>query len=674
MPHPQLFPQPRHIDVLDGSPISVDRWELGQVDPALDGYTAAITALFAERARPGRALPVTVARDATLGAEGYRLRVTPGGVHLEAAEPLGALQGARTLADLLDATDGRVSPMTIADSPSLAWRGILVESYWGSDLMTLEDWKDLVDRLGALKLNTLAISIYGCWDLRHDRDRGEFLFVPLSDFPELRTPHRYRSWDPQTRSEIVMDYLPRMFAEDLFGQVAAYAASRGMRVIPLFGGPGHSSYLPRALPALSAVDDDGEPTGFGYCVTDPARTDVLRAVLRNVVEQHLVPNGITTMAVPGDEFYPIINVDPEDPTKEFSPYCRCPGCRDLSPGELLVRYLVLVAELLEGYGIRALNWQDSLEREDAFDLYEQALSESAVPAPIVSWWRYNEPIPVVDGDRPWETWVTPSPGIIGSLFAQNLALNIEQMLRSGARAGATGVLAYSMPDPAMHRNFAFLADASWNLEGSGGASGFDRRWVARVCPHDQATADLAYRLGDSIIGCYALMNYVANHLLPYFSTAPYGATTFPDDLVQPLSVPTPAFTSVLRQIRDTVRESMALMPPTRPLAGWPDPRGTWLAEGERLATTADLFLRLVELARRLHDVAPAALEDEIAALERDGEALLAHVAATKVGYQQPSVLREHLGLVGELRGALERLAAAPHKLPARTGSWHAWLF
>ncbi|GAB2601249.1 glycoside hydrolase family 20 zincin-like fold domain-containing protein [Pseudactinotalea suaedae] len=669
-----LIPRPRSVEWLTDETHQVDGWRLVGTPPALSTYADAAAAVLAGSADEPERRPVVVAHDDSLPSEGYRLHVRPEGVDLAAADARGLLHGARTLADLLDASGGSVPAVAIEDHPEIAWRGILVESYWGSDMMTLEDWQTLIDRLAGLKLNVLAISLYGCWDLRHDRDRGEFQFVPLSDFPELQTPHRYRTWDPSSRTEIQLDYLPRMFSEDLFASVAAYATSRGMRVVPLFGGPGHSSYLPRAVPGLSAVTEEGSPTGFGYCVTDPGRTEVLLSVFRNLVEQHLLPQGITTLAIPGDEFYPIINVDPDDPMREYSPYCRCCGCRDLTPGELLIRYLTLVGDFLAGYGIRMLNWQDSLVREDAVPAYADALRDSDALRPIVSWWRYNEPIPVIEPHDAWDTWVTPSPGVIGSLFAQNFALNIEQMLRSGLRAGVDGVLAYSMPDPAMHRNFAYLADAAWRHTGSGGAVDFDARWAARVCPEAPEAVGLAYRVGDSVIASYPLMNYLANHLLPYFSTAPYGATTFPDDLVRPLSVATPAFTSVLRQIRDTMRESMALMPPIRPIAGWPDPRETWLAEGERLAAHADLFLRLIELSRRLHDESLADLEEEIVALEAAGEALLEHVAATKVSYQRASVLREHLGLVGELRPALARLAAEPAKLAVKTGSWHAWLF
>jgi len=669
-----LFPRPRKVEWLADRPRQVEGWRLIGTPSALSTYADAAAAILDPPTGEGEPTPVAVTHDGSLPHEGYRLLVGSDGVALTAADALGVLHGARTLADLLDASGGRVPAAAIEDHPELAWRGVLVESYWGSDMMSLEDWRALIDRLAGLKLNVLGISLYGCWDLRHDRDRGEFLFVPLSDFPELQTPHRYRTWDPASRTEIELDYLPRMFSEDLFASVANYAASRGMRVVPLFGGPGHSSYLPRAIPGLSAVSEDGTPTGFGYCVTDPGRTELLLSVFRNLIEQHLLPQGITTLAIPGDEFYPIINVDPEDPMRELTPYCRCAGCRDLTPGELLIRYLTLLGELLARYGIRMLNWQDSLVREGAVPAYADALADSDALRPIVSWWRYNEPIPVIEPHAAWETWVTPSPGVIGSLFAQNFALNIEQMLRSGVRAGAEGVIAYSMPDPAMHRNFAYLADAAWNHTGSGGAVDFEGRWAARVCPQEPEAASLAYRVGDSVIASYPLMNYLANHLLPYFSTAPYGATTFPDDLVRPLSVATPAFTSVLRQIRDTMRESMALMPPTRPIAGWPDPRETWLAEGERLAAHADLFLRLIELSRRLHDESLADIEADIAALEASGRALLEHVAATKVSYQRASVLREHLGLVGELRPALARLAADPAKLAVKTGSWHAWLF
>jgi hypothetical protein len=345
----------------------------------------------------------------------------------------------------------------------------------------------------------------------------------------------------------------------------------------------------------------------------------------------------------------------------------------MTPGQLLMEYFGLVGEHLAGYGIRMFHWQDSLVREGVLEEYERRVAGSGVPMPVVSWWRYNDPLPELP-ETAFETWVTPTPGLIGTLFYQDFSLNIEAWIREGGRAGAEGVVAYNMPDPAFHKNYACLADLSWNLEGSGGASGFKRRWARRVAPEAPEQARYRYDLGESILGSYPLVTYFLDHLLPYFSTSPKGLTRFPDDQIRSLSVPSPALASILRQTRDTLREAARRFPETREMRDWPDAAESWKTELSRVSEHADIFLQLVELARRLHEVPLGELEPDIVRLEERGVDLMRLLARSKAPYQLPTVLREHWYLVSEIRPCLERLSEDRTLLPAPRGSWHAWLF
>jgi hypothetical protein len=666
-----LIPQPRELRVA-ADPVPAHRLAPRPLPQGLDTYADAVAELVGPAVDRGPGLPVRWARQDG-PPEAYELSVSTEEVRVGATDALGALHAARTLADLLDGSSpGSLHRVQIRDAPTLPTRGVFVESFSGPDRMTLAEWKALVRRLARLKLNTLAVSLYGCWDLRHDGDRSEFLFVPLRNYPELRTPHRIVTWDPGTASETTVDYLPRMFAEDFFASVAGYARSQGMEIIPLLGGPGHSTLIPRLVPEVSAVGEDGTPSGYGYCVTRASAVAALGELVTVLVEQHLRPAGVRRLLVPGDEFYPIRNVDPDDRRRLVSPYCRCPDCRELSPGELLQRYFVVVGRVLARFGIAMVHWQDTLVREGVLDAYADRVQREGLPAPVVAWWRYSEPTPEVRAS-PTETWVTPTTGLFASLFHQDFAGNIEAMLRAGARAGAAGALAYDVPAPGNHRNYACLADLAWNLPGSGGATGFKRRWADLVAPDDPDRARQAYAVGDSIVGCYPLMTYVVDHLLPYFATAAAGATRYPDDLLRSFSVLQPALLAVLVQARDTLRESARLMPQTRAPAGWPDPGASWRHEVRRTAAHVDLFLRFVETTRSLDELAGERLDRAIEDLEAAGRDLLDAVAAGTPGYLAPIVLREHWGLVRAIRPTLERLVADPPARPHPAGTWHSWL-
>lgn len=669
-----LIPQPRTVRVDGpGAPIGGVAIE-GALPEAWAALAPAIRRLVHEL--PGvDGAPVAAlapALDPSAPAQGYRLRSDGRRIELRAADAAGALFGVRTLVDLLDQTGPALPSLAIDDHPTFARRGVFVESFPPTDAFGLDEWRELVDRFAQLKLNVLGLSVHGCWDLRFDGDRAEQLMVPLPSFPELRTPQRVRTWDPDGGEEVVHERLPRMFEEDLLGAVVQHARAAGMDVVPVFGGPAHSSLLPRLIPVLSARDASGEPQGYGFCVTRAEARAAIAAVFRDLAVHHLTPNGLQVAGIGGDEYYPIVNVDPDDPLRSVSPACACEGCRDLASGAQLVEYLVLAAEELAGHGVRALVYHDSLVREGVHDDLLRRLRERGVDDPLVAWWKYTDPVETVT--TPGETtWVMPTTGLMGSFFVQDVSDNIEDWCREGARAGAAGVLAYNLPDPAYHKNYACLADLAWNLEGSGGRVGFRRRWARRIAGDAAEAAHDAYLRAEAIIGCHPLMMYVVDHLLAYFSTSPRGVVAFPDDAVRAFSAPTPALGNLVAQVRDTARAAAAAMPPTRPTPGWPDPGRVFRAELHRLADHVELFLGLCALARRLHDEPLDELEDDVRALEARGRALLDHVAATKAAALAPVALREHWYLVREIRPMLERMAADPDLRPPVHGAWHAWM-
>ncbi|WP_026876878.1 glycoside hydrolase family 20 zincin-like fold domain-containing protein [Jiangella gansuensis] len=664
-PHPALVPQPRRLEWGDAS-LPAGRLVFAEVPDALAAFRPHLERLLAAVGTGGEPEVAVALTRATTESEGYELDVNADGVRVRAGDPHGALHAVRTLVDLWDGGDGDGLPhVRIADHPTYRRRGLFAESFAGSDRMDATDWRTFIDRAGQLKLNTVGVSVYGCWDLRHDTSRSEYLFVPLDDFPQLRTPQRMVTWDVRTGREVTQVYLPTFFADDLFAEVVRYAAEQGIEVIPHFGGPGHSTLLPRLVPDLSALDDDGAPTGYGYCVSRPAARAALLAVVANLVRQHLVPAGVRRLHVAADEYYPIRNIDPDDRLRTVSPYCRCDGCRDLSPGEQLIEYLMAIGGLLAEHDIGMVHWHDTLVREGVLDTYLDRAAAAGFRQPVITWWKYNDPVPVPDA-RTATTWVAPTTGLFATLFSQDFGPNIETMLRRGRQAGAEGVLAYTMPSPADHANVACLADLAWNLEGSGGATGFRTRWARLLSPADPDAAAHALSLAGTVTASYPLMMYLLQHVLPYFATSAAGVTTYPDDIVRAAALTQPPLADVLRQSRATVLDAVASMPAGRPVRYWGDPAGTWSHQLLRLAGSLGLLLDLLAAARDPGDGPDAAGE-----LTARGVDLMRATAAGAPAYLVPATLREHWGLVREIGPALERLrdsgaVTAPE-------NWHAWI-
>ena len=99
------------------------------------------------------------------------------------------------------------SKVKIRDFPDYRYRGLYIEDKWGSDLMTLDDWKHLVDFMSEIKLNFLGVGVYGCWCIQHDNKITEFLMLPLENYPRLSTPQTITYYSP-ARAGYVTPGLP----------------------------------------------------------------------------------------------------------------------------------------------------------------------------------------------------------------------------------------------------------------------------------------------------------------------------------------------------------------------------------------------------------------------------------------------------------------------------------
>jgi hexosaminidase len=175
--------------------------------------------------------------------ESYRLIVTSADVHLDAPNPLGILHGLQTFLQLVRiGPDGFVVPaIAIEDRPRFPWRGILIDV--SRHFMPVDVVKRNLDGMEALKLNVLH------WHLSDDQGfRVESRRFPK--FQELASEGMY-----YTRQEI----------RDLI----QYARDRGIRVVPEFDMPGHSTSWFAAYPEL-ASGPGPYPIEHKWGIFDPA--------------------------------------------------------------------------------------------------------------------------------------------------------------------------------------------------------------------------------------------------------------------------------------------------------------------------------------------------------------------------------------------------------------------
>ena len=147
--------------------------------------------------------------------ESYTLEVTPQGAKLNAANPLGILRGLQTFLQLVDVSpNGFATPaVSIKDQPRFAWRGLMIDS--SRHFTPLDVLKRNLDGMEAVKLNVFH------W---HISDNQGFR-AESKKFPKL---HGSGS-------------AGLFFRQDEIRDVIAYARDRGMRVVPEFDMPGHST-------------------------------------------------------------------------------------------------------------------------------------------------------------------------------------------------------------------------------------------------------------------------------------------------------------------------------------------------------------------------------------------------------------------------------------------------
>ncbi|WP_210518738.1 beta-N-acetylhexosaminidase [Hymenobacter terricola] len=213
--------------------------------PTDSAVTAALGRTLVRLRRDGRNLPGTATvplqirygrtgNPTSFDSEKYSLRVTPMGVLLDAPTSLGILRGLATL-EQLPVRDGHHSylpEVDIQDQPRFAWRGLSLDA--ARHFLPVAVIKRNLDGMAAVKLNVLH------WHLTDDQG----FRIESKVFPRLQ----------QAGSTDGLFY-----TQDEVREVLAYAAARGIRVVPEFDVPSHTTSWIVAYPRLASNDSTYAP-------------------------------------------------------------------------------------------------------------------------------------------------------------------------------------------------------------------------------------------------------------------------------------------------------------------------------------------------------------------------------------------------------------------------------
>jgi len=182
--------------------------------------SAASAALAIECQGPGAAVP-SVDED-----ESYALDVTSQQATLRAATVVGAMRGLETLLQLLkqDAGGWFLPAVSIKDQPRFPWRGLMIDvaRHW----QPIEVIERNLDGMALVKLNVLHLHLTDDQGFRVESRTHPELHLKGSD--------------------------GHFFTQDQIREIIAYAAARGIRVMPEFDIPGHATSWAVSHPELTS--------------------------------------------------------------------------------------------------------------------------------------------------------------------------------------------------------------------------------------------------------------------------------------------------------------------------------------------------------------------------------------------------------------------------------------
>lgn len=159
--------------------------------------------------------------------ESYSLEVTAANAHIQAATVVGAMRGLATLEQLIqsDANGYFIPAVQIHDTPRFRWRGLMIDC--ARHFIPVDVLKRTLDGMASVKLNVFH------WHLSEDQG----FRIESKAFPKL--------------TEFGSDGL--FYTQDQAREIVTYARDRGIRVVPEFDMPGHTSAWFVGYPDLASA-------------------------------------------------------------------------------------------------------------------------------------------------------------------------------------------------------------------------------------------------------------------------------------------------------------------------------------------------------------------------------------------------------------------------------------
>lgn len=383
-----VIPQPSSLEVyvgecnVAGATFKVDKKFSKEVHAAIDGFAKTLESVSGVKEGRGAASFVFKRSDDVV-KEGYSIKVSNSKVLIQAADFNGVLYAIETIKQILpveiytgkvcDCGDWNLPFMSVEDKPRFAYRGLHLDV--ARHFFDVDQVKKYLDIMAIHKLNTFH------WHLTDDQGWR----IEIKKYPRLTEVGSIRkeTLKGHFKRSKEFDGIPygegMWYTQEQIREVVAYAASKGITVIPEIDLPGHMVAALAAYPELGCTGGPYDVwctwgiTKDVLCVGKDHTIEFLKDVLTEVCE--LFPSEY--IHIGGDEC-------PKDKWKE------CPNCQakikelglvgneKYSAEYYLQSYITRqMEEFLATKGKRIIGWDEILEGE---------ISENVT----VMSWRGNE--------------------------------------------------------------------------------------------------------------------------------------------------------------------------------------------------------------------------------------------------------------------------------------------
>jgi hexosaminidase len=303
--------------------------------------------------KPTNAIEITTAgADASLGAEGYRLTVSPDGVKIIGGGGPGMFYGMQTLLQLLppqvfaaakaDASVAWTVPaVEIKDQPRFRWRGLLLDV--SRHFFNRQEIENFIDLMAQHKLNTFH------WHLTDDNGwRPE-----IKKYPKLTELAAWRDnidfgLDPKAGTAYNKDgKYGGFYTQDDLREIVAYAKARYITIVPEFDIPGHSGAALSVYPECGCA---GHP-GNAFCPGNEEAFTFVENVLTELMD--IFPSKL--IHIGGDE------VDKTNWTKCEKCQARIKQENLKDVNELQSYFIKRIEKFLNEKGRTLIGWDEILE-------------------------------------------------------------------------------------------------------------------------------------------------------------------------------------------------------------------------------------------------------------------------------------------------------------------------